>query len=217
MILLGLLLLLLGAGIGTITYLAASSQSERIHIAAYGFSRDAGALELVLLGAGTVVILAIGWAYIAAWLRRQARLRREDDEDSRLDELDERHRQALAEKDRQLTQAAAREQELTHQLRELSVREAEFEIRARELALRETQWQDRVGTFDTDVSMRQVPESGWDRPWEPNETSTASSPWDSKQSSPWASTPSSPWESTPPSPWEDAPPRPVLRRRRNGG
>lgn len=192
LILLGLMLLLLGAGIGTITYLAASSQSERIHIAAYGFARDASALELVLLGAGTVLILAMGWAYVAAWLRRQARLRREDEEDSRLDELDQRHREALAEKDRQLAQAAAREQELTHQLRELSVREAEFDIRARELALRETQWQDRVGSFDTDVSMPQVPEGSWDRPWDVSDPATPSSPWDEV-------------------------PRPMVRRRRIGG
>lgn len=184
MILLGLLLLLLGAGIGTITYLAASSQTDRLHIAASGFSRDASALELVLLGAGTAFILAIGWAYIAAWLRRQARLRREDEEDARLDELDRTHAEALAEKDRQLAQAAQREQELSHQVRELTVREAELEIRARELSLRETQWQDRVGGFDTDVSMPRI------------------------DSDPW------PGEAPERAPWEETPSRPILRRRR---
>lgn len=184
MILLGLLLLLLGAGIGTITYLAASSQSERIHIAAYGFSRDANALELVLLGAGTALILAFGWAYIAAWLRRQARLRREDEEDARLDELDRTHAETLAEKDRQLDQAAQREQELTHQVRELTVREAELGIRARELSLRETQWQDRLGNFDTDVSLPRI------------------------ETDPWGG------ESSEPTPWEETPSRPILRRRR---
>lgn len=192
MILLGLLLLLLGAGIGTITYLAASSQSERIHIAAYGFARDANALELVLLGAGTAFVLAVGWAYVAAWLRRQARLRREDEEDARLDELDRAHAEALAEKDRQLSQAAAREQELSHQVRELSVREAELGIRARELSLRESQWQDRVGTFDTDVSM---PRLG-DGPWGHDSESTLAS--------------------SEPTPWGEGPSRPVLRRRRAG-
>lgn len=184
MILLGLLLLLLGAGIGTITYLAASSQTDRLHIAASGFSRDASALELVLLGAGTAFILAIGWAYIAAWLRRQTRLRREDEEDARLDELDRTHAEALAEKDRLLAQAAQREQELSHQVRELTVREAELEIRARELSLRETQWQDRVGAFDTDVSMPRI------------------------DSDPWAG------EAPERAPWEETPSRPILRRRR---
>jgi hypothetical protein len=192
LILLGLLLLLLGAGIGTITYLAASSQSERIHIAASGFSRDASALELVLLGAGTAFVLAVGWAYIAAWLRRQARIRREDAEDERLDELDRAHAEALAEKDRQLAQAAAREQELTHQVRELSVREAELGIRARELSLRESQWQDRVGTFDTDVSMPRLGEGPWGR--------------DSGHGD----------EPSEPAPWDAGPSRPVLRRRRAG-
>ncbi len=186
MILLGLLLLLLGAGIGTITYLAASSQSERIHIAASGFSRDASALELVLLGAGTALILAVGWACIAAWLRRQARLRREDAEDERLDELDRVHAEALAEKDRQLAQAAQREQELSHQVRELTVRESELEIRARELSLRETQWQDRIGGFDTDVSMPRIGAESWDSESpEPERT-----------------------------PWDETPSRPILRRRR---
>jgi hypothetical protein len=184
LILLGLLLLLFGVGIGTITYLAASSQSERIHIAASGFSRDANALELVLLGAGTAFILAVGWAYVAAWLRWQARLRREDAEDARLDELDRVHAEALAEKDRQLAQSAQREQELTHQLRELTVREAELEIRARELSLREHQWQDRVGGFDTDVSMPRVDQPAWggERPEA--------------------------------APWDETPSRPILRRRR---
>jgi hypothetical protein len=183
-ILLGLLLLLLGVGIGTITYLAASSQSERIHIAAYGFARDANALELVLLGAGTAVILAVGWAYIAAWLRRQARMRREDEEDTRLDELDRTHAEEVADKDRQLAQAAQREQELSHQVRELTVREAELEIRARELSLRETQWQDRLGSFDTDVSMPRV------------------------EGDPWGG------ESSERAPWDETPSRPILRRRR---
>jgi hypothetical protein len=192
LILLGLLLLLLGAGIGTITYLAATSQSERIHIAAYGFARDASALELVLLGAGTAFVLAVGWAYVAAWLRRQARLRREDEEDARLDELDSTHAEALAEKDRQLAQAAAREQELTHQVRELSVREAELGIRARELSLRESQWQDRVGTFDTDVSMPRLDEG------------------------PWGGGPGHGDESSEPAAWNEGPSRPVLRRRRAG-
>lgn len=187
MILLGLLLLLLGAGIGTITYLAASSQSERIHIAAYGFARDANALELVLLGAGTALILAVGWAYIAAWLRRQARLRREDAEDARLDELDRSHAEVLADKERQLAQAAQREQELSHQVRELTVREAELEIRARELTLRETQWHDRLGSFDTDVSLQRV------------------------ESDPWGG---GGGESSERAPWEETPSRPILRRRR---
>lgn len=167
MFLLGLLLLLLGAGIGTITYLAASSQSERIHISAYGFARDASALELVLLGAGTAFILAVGWAYVAASMRRRARLRQEDEEDDRLDELDRAHAEVIAEKDRQLSQAALREQELTHVVRELQVREAELEIRARELSQREDQWHNRVRGFDTDVSMQRVDPGTWDSPsWE---------------------------------------------------
>lgn len=192
MILLGLLLLLLGVGMGTVTYLAASSQSERIHIAAYGFARDANALELVLLGAGTAFILATGWAYIAASVRRRARLRREDAEDARLDELDRVHAEALADKDRQLSEAAAREQELTHQVRELTVREAELEIRARELALRESQWQDRLGGFDTDVAMPRIGERSWGQ--------------DSSDVG----------EAPDPAPWESSPSRPVLRRRRAG-
>jgi hypothetical protein len=189
--LLGLLLLLLGAGIGTVTYLAASSQSDRIHIAAYGFSRDASALELVLLGAGTMFILAVGWAYIAGAARRKARLRQEDEEDERLDELDRAHAEALAEKDRQLDQAAQRELDLTHQLRELTVREAELQIRAREQSVRESQWQDRVGSFDTDVSMQQVDDSTWNRGWQGAQPEPARE-------------------------WDEAPARGILRRRRAG-
>jgi hypothetical protein len=189
--LLGLLLLLLGGGIGTITYLAASSQSERIHISAYGFARDASALELVLLGAGTAFLIAVGWAYVAASMRKRARLRQEDEEDDRLDELERTHTEVLAEKDRQLDQAAQRELDLTHQLRELTVREAELEIRTRQLSLRETQWQDRVGSFDTDVSMPRL-ENSWDTGGRegraPGESQT----------------------------WDDTPSRPFLRRRRAG-
>jgi hypothetical protein len=188
--LLGLLLLLLGAGIGTITYLAASSQSERIHISAYGFARDASAIELVLLGAGTAFILAVGWAYVAASMRRRARLRIEDEEDDRLDELERTHAEVLAEKDRQLEQSAQRELDLSHQLRELQVREAELQIRARELSLRETQWQDRVGTFDTDVSMQRL-EGSWGAGQEGR----------------------APVE---PPAWDETPSRPFLRRRRAG-
>lgn len=162
MILLGLTLLLVGAGVSTITFLAASSQSERIHISAYGFARDASALELALLGAAATLILCAGWAYLAAAARHRARLRREDEEDDRLDELDRAHAEALAEKDRQLSQAALREQELSHQVRELQVREAELEIRSRELAQRESQWQTQVGSFDTDVSMQRVESGPWD-------------------------------------------------------
>ena len=191
MFLLGLLLLLLGAGIGTITYLAASSQSERIHISAYGFARDASALELVLLGAGTAFILAVGWAYVAASMRRRARLRQEDEEDDRLDELERTHAEVLAEKDRQLDQAAQRELDLSHQLRELQVREAELQIRARELSLRETQWQDRVGTFDTDVSMNRL-EGSWDTAGQGSRAPDE------------------------PPPWDETPSRPFLRRRRAG-
>lgn len=167
MILLGLTLLLVGAGVSTITFLATSNQPERIHISASGFARDASALELSLLGAAAAFILCAGWAYIAAAARRRARLRREDEEDDRLDELDRAHAEAIAEKDRQLTQAALREQELTHVIRELQVREAELEIRARELSQREDQWHDRVRGFDTDVSMQRVDSGTWDSPaWE---------------------------------------------------
>lgn len=175
MILLGLTLLLVGAGVSTITFLAASSQSERIHISAYGFARDASALELALLGAAAAFLLGAGWAYLGAAARRRARLRREDEEDERLDELDRVHAEELAEKDRQLSQSAQREQELFHQVRELQVREAELEIRARELAQRESQWQSQVGSFDTDVSMQRVDPRPWD-----------TAPWDEGQSRPVA-------------------------------
>lgn len=191
MILLGLTLLLVGAGVSTITFLATSNQTERIHISASGFARDASALELSLLGAAAAFILCAGWAYIAAAARRRARLRREDEEDDRLDELERNHAEVLAEKDRQLDQAAQRELDLSHQLRELQVREAELQIRARELSVRETQWQDRLGNFDTDVSMPRL-EGAWDTAGREGREPAESSAWD------------------------DTPSRPFLRRRRAG-
>src|SRR4051795_5410757 len=75
MALLGVILLLVGAGVGVVAYLATHAAPGTVAVTAFGFSRNATPLELVIYGAVAVLLFAIGWAMISAAARRRARLR----------------------------------------------------------------------------------------------------------------------------------------------
>ena len=89
MALLGVILLLVGAGVGVVSYLATHAAAGTVAVTAFGFTRNATPLELVVYGAAAVLLFALGWAMVSAAARRRARLRREDKEATRVTELEE--------------------------------------------------------------------------------------------------------------------------------
>ncbi len=78
MALLGVILMLVGAGAGVVTYLATHAAAGTIAVSAFGFTRNATALELVVYGAVAVLLFALGWALVSAAARRRVRVRREE-------------------------------------------------------------------------------------------------------------------------------------------
>ena len=89
MALLGVILLLAGAGAGVVAYLATRGAAGAVTVTAFGFSRDASPIELVLYGAVAVLLFALGWALLSASARRRARLRREERASARISEVEE--------------------------------------------------------------------------------------------------------------------------------
>src|SRR6478609_10628703 len=112
MALLGVILMLAGAGAGVVTYLATHAAAGTVAVSAFGFTRNATPFELVLYGAVAVLLFALGWALLSAAARRRARLRREEQESARVAEIEENAATARREHEERLQNAGLRDEDL---------------------------------------------------------------------------------------------------------
>ena len=151
MALLGVILMLLGAGAGVVTYLATHAAAGTIAISAFGFTRNATALELAVYGAVAVLLFALGWALVSAAARRRVRVRRENKEAARLTEVEENADAARRDHERQLHEASLRDEDLRRRESELAARHEGLDTREAELERREAEWRDREGPSVADV------------------------------------------------------------------
>jgi hypothetical protein len=151
MALLGVILLLVGAGVGVVAYLATHAASGTVAVTAFGFTRNATPLELVVYGAAAVLLFALGWAMVSAAARRRARLRREDKETARLTEAEETAEAARLDHDRRFEEAGLRDEDLRRRESELSARHEGLDAREAELSRREAEWREREGPSVADV------------------------------------------------------------------
>ena len=151
MALLGVILLLVGAGVGVVAYLATRGAAGPVTLSAFGLSRDASPIELVLYGAVAVLLFALGWALLSASARRRARLRREERANARIIEAEEGAENARLEHERRFEEAGLRDDDLRRRESELAARHEGLDTREAELARREAELRDREGPSRADV------------------------------------------------------------------
>lgn len=151
MTLLGLVLIIAGAALGVLAVAATTGQAGTITVSALGFSREAHALELVIVGAAATLLICLGWALVSAAMRRRARVRREDRERERLAEVERAAEDERVEHERRMAEAGASQEALTRRAAELDERHGELDAREQELARREVEWRDRQGPSVADV------------------------------------------------------------------
>jgi hypothetical protein len=151
MALLGVILMLIGAGAGVVTYLATHAAAGTVAVSAFGFTRNATPFELVLYGAVAVLLFALGWALLSAAARRRARLRREEKESARLTEAEENAEAARRDHEHRLEEAGLRDEDLRRRESELAARHEGLDTREAELSRREAEWREREGPSVADV------------------------------------------------------------------
>lgn len=151
MVLLGLVLLLVGAGLGTAAFLGVRDETATVSLEALGFSRDAQPLELLLLGAAAMFLVALGWALMAAAARRRARLRRDQREAERLAELERVAESDRAEQERRFEDASLRDEDLRQRESHLDAWAKELDAREREVARLEEARRQQVSPSVADV------------------------------------------------------------------
>lgn len=139
MILLGIVVLLIGVGAGAVTYLATAGRNGTIAVEALGFTRTASAIELASYGLVAALAFCLGWALIAAGLRRRGRVKRDDRERARIDELERRAGADRAESERRFEDAGRRDEDLRRRDDDLGRREKEVSLRHDRLDAREQQ------------------------------------------------------------------------------
>jgi membrane protein implicated in regulation of membrane protease activity len=151
MILLGLILIVLGAALGVVAYLAATSHSQLVELTALGWTRGFSPLELLVIGAAAVLLIWLGWALAGATLRRRSRVRREEREQERYAELERTHAEYRTEQETRFEEARLRDEDFARREEQIRTRQAEIELREEELSHRETQWRDRESPTVADV------------------------------------------------------------------
>ncbi len=112
MILLGLILIVLAIGAGAVLFIAASALTQTFDLEAYGFTVGFQPLNLLLAGAGCMLLLWFGWAILVSSSRRRSRRRREAREADRLANEERVARERAAEErlaEQQRATEAARE------------------------------------------------------------------------------------------------------------
>lgn len=116
MILLGLILIVLAIGAGAVLIIAASPLHQTITLDAYGFSVGFKPLNLLLAGAGCMLLLWFGWSILLNSSRRRSRRRREAREADRLANEERLARERAAEErlaeQQRATEAARQRAEL---------------------------------------------------------------------------------------------------------
>ena len=122
MALIGVILLLIGAGAAVLTYIGAQAAGGTIALTALGFTRNVSPVELALYAAVSVLLLALGWALLSAAARRRARARREEKEAARLAEVEEKAETARLDQERRVEEAGLRDEDLRRRETELTAR-----------------------------------------------------------------------------------------------
>jgi flagellar biosynthesis/type III secretory pathway M-ring protein FliF/YscJ len=151
MVLLGIILLLLGVAVGVVSIIAAQSATGLVHVAAFGFQRDAHAIELFVAGAVAVLLFCIGWAILAARARRRARIRRDEREQERIADVERAAEAERTEHERRLEEGGLRNEDLQRREDELVERENAADAREQEVARLEAAYREKVGPSRADV------------------------------------------------------------------
>ncbi|MEO6999843.1 MAG: hypothetical protein ABI112_17345 [Terracoccus sp.] len=139
MILLGVVILLIGIGAGAVTYLATAGRDGTIAVKALGFTRTASAIELAAYGLVAALLFCLGWALIAAGLRRRGRVKRDERERARIDAIEQRAAAERADNERRFQEAGRREEDLRRRDDDLGRREKEVSVRHDRIDAREQQ------------------------------------------------------------------------------
>jgi|SRR6478735_6365722 len=151
MALVGVILLLIGAGAAVVTYIGAQAAGGTIALSALGFSRTVSPLELAIYAGAAVLLIALGWALLSAAARRRVRARREQKESARIAEVEEKSETARLEHERRIEEAGLRDDDLRRREGELTSRHEELDSRESELARREAEWRERQDPSVADV------------------------------------------------------------------
>lgn len=151
MFVLGLILIAAGAVLGVLAYLAATPATQTIDLTQGGWTRASSPLELLIVGAAAALLVCLGWALIAATLRRRARIRREDREQERIDELERSAAAYRTEQEQRFEEARLRDEDFGRREEVIRSRQAELDARAVELSRREAEWREREGPSVADV------------------------------------------------------------------
>jgi hypothetical protein len=151
MALLGIILLLLGAGLGTAAFLGVRDETGTVQLEALGFSRASEPLELVAIGAIAMLLFALGWSLIAAGARRRARIRRDEREAERLADLERTAEADRLEQERRFEEASLRDEDLRSRENRLDGWAQELDAREQEVARLEQAYRERVGPSVADV------------------------------------------------------------------
>ncbi|GAA2148590.1 hypothetical protein FHX52_2853 [Humibacillus xanthopallidus] len=151
MALIGVILLLIGAGAAVVTYIGAQAAGGTIALTALGFTRTVSPLELAAYAAVAVLLIALGWALLSSAARRRARARREDKEAARLAEVEEKAETARLDHERRIEEAGLRDEDLRRRESQLTTRDEELSSRESELSRREAEWRERQGPSVADV------------------------------------------------------------------
>jgi membrane protein implicated in regulation of membrane protease activity len=151
MAIIGVILLLIGAGAAVVTYIGAQAAGGTITLTALGFSRTVSPVELALYAAVAVLLVALGWALLSAATRRRVRARREDKDAARLAEVEEKAETARLDHEQRFEEAGLRDEDLRRRESELTARHEGLDRREAELARREAEWRERQGPSVADV------------------------------------------------------------------
>jgi len=151
MVLLGLILMIVGAGVGALAFIAASDGTGTVQITALGFTRQAPPVEVFVIGVIAMLLVALGWGLLAASARRRARARREEREADRIADLEDAAEAARLEHERRFEQASIRDQDLRSREDALADRAADLDAREREVARLEAAYREKVSPSVADV------------------------------------------------------------------
>lgn len=151
MVLLGLILVILGAGLGALAFVGARGGAGTVHIEALGFTREAPPVEIFVIGVVAMLLVALGWALLAASARRRARARRADREAERIADLEDAAESERREHERRFEEASMRDDDFRRREEALAARAADLDAREREVARLEAAYRETVSPSVADV------------------------------------------------------------------
>ena len=146
MVLIGIIALLLGLGSGP-HLVGARNGSGQLTVEALGFTREAGALEIAAYGAAAALLFCIGWAMVAAGIRRRTRAKRDERERAHIAEIERRADAERDDNERRFEEASLRGEDLRRRSDDLGRREKELSTRHDGLDRRDRDLEQREQEF----------------------------------------------------------------------